>query len=125
MNIRAAHFSDIDAIRKIHERHFKNEFDFCEFQNNFLGCFVTEDDKGIISAGGVRTIAECLIVTDMDRRVRDRKTALYNILQTSMHIANRAGYNQLHAFIQDENWERILYKTGFQKTVGKSLVIGT
>lgn len=123
MNIRAITPEDIREIKKIHEAHFSSEFDFEEFRSHFLGYFVVEDEQGIISAGGVRTIAENVLVTNLDRSVRDRKLALVNVLQTSMFIASRHGYDQLHAFVQDSEFEKHLHKVGFRGTKGKSLVM--
>jgi hypothetical protein len=123
MIIRELRQTDIEKIREIHARHFTHEFKFDEFEKNFLSYFVTENDEGIISAGGVRTIVESVIVTDLDRNVRDRKLALCNVLQASMHVAKISGYDQLHCFIQDKKWQHHLEKVGFRTTTGQSLVL--
>jgi len=124
MNIRSLQLEDIEVIRKIHETHFKNEFEFPDFLNNFLCAFVVENEDGrIISAGGVRAIAESIIVTDKSYPIKDRRAALYQVLDASCFLTKQASFDQLHAFIQDANWLRHLQKIGFSPTKGQALVL--
>src|SRR5438045_2746536 len=105
MNIRAITELDIANIKLIHARFFADEFDFPDFFHNFLCAFLVEDDYGqIISAGGVRTITESILVTNKDVSIRNRYEALNKMLQASMYTCIRTNHDQLHAFIQDESW---------------------
>lgn len=125
MIIRALYPRDFDQVKRIHEKFYKNEFDISEFRSKFLGSFVVLDDnEKVICAGGVRTLAEIILVTDKDISAKVRRKALYETLQVSSCICNRSGYSQLHAFVQDESWLRHLTKAGFVTTKGRSLVIG-
>lgn len=121
--IRALLKRDLIDVKNIHEKFYSKEFDFSEF-NRFITGFVAIDkfDK-IIVAGGVRSIAEAVIVTDKDASVETRIDALNEFLNTAKEVSSEAGYNQLHAFIQDDKWMRHLIKHGFNPTVGKSLVL--
>ena len=124
MKVRALVPSDVDNLREIHEKFYKNEFEFPNFLHGFLCAFAVTDNEGhIISAGGVRSIAESVIITDKSRTPKEKRLALYNVLDASEFITKHAGYDELHAFIQDENWYRHLTKIGFCPTKGKSLVL--
>lgn len=123
MILRNINPKDIDRIREIHQKYFDKEFSFEEFSKHYLNAFLVEDEVGIISAGGVRTITETVIVTDKSRSVRDRKDALLNVLRASIFTATNSGYNQIHAFVQDEDFMRHLINTGFRETKGKALVL--
>lgn len=124
MNIRALKEEDVDKIREIHSRFYKHEFEFPDFLNNFLCSFIVSDDKeGIITAGGVRLIAEVIAITDKGKSVRKRRSGLYQVLDASMFITKKADFNELHAFIQDEKWYNHLKSIGFLPSKGKSLVL--
>lgn len=115
---------DIEKIRKIHSEFYQNEFEFPDFFNNFLCAFVVMDDtSNIITVGGVRPIAEAVIMTDKSFSVRDRRTALYQMLDASEYVARHSNFRELHAFIQDEKWYKHLVKNGFLPTKGKPLVL--
>lgn len=124
MKIRALVPSDIEEIRKIHHEHYTHEFDFPDFLHNFVCAFVvTDDNEKIISAGGVKLIAESIVVTDKNYSVRDRRTALCYVLDASEFITKHADFKELHAFIQDDDWYNHLKKIGFLPTRGKPLVL--
>lgn len=125
MTIDRLTLEDIGRLRVIHEKYYNEEFSFPDFTNKFISHFVVSDDSGdIICGGGVRTILESLIITDKSFSVRDRREALYKVLQASLFAVSRCDYNELHAFIQDEVWLRHLKNVGFKETKGKSLVLG-
>jgi hypothetical protein len=124
MIIRNYQDSDLEQLKIIHERYYKEEFSISEFYQNFLNLFsVVEDDK-IISVGGVRLIAESVIVTDKGYSARQRREALLMMLQSQTFITGRNNYHQLHAFIQDKNWEKQLLEYGFKPCKGDAIFIG-
>ena len=88
-----------------------------------MGAFVLEEGKKIVTVCGLRKIAEIVAVTNKDFSPRDRIRALRCGAEAMMYLANDAKFTQLHAFIQDENWEKLLTKIGFNPTKGKSLVL--
>lgn len=124
MKVRAINPSDINELKIIHDKFFKNEFEFPDFLNEYLSPFVVidEEDK-IITAGGVRTIAETVLITNKDYLIKHRQSALLRSLRMSSYIAGVNGFNQLHAFIQDKNWLRHLKRVGFTETKGQALVL--
>lgn len=121
--IRLMQDSDLAEIKKIHEKYYKKEFTFPDF-NKFLANFVIVHDNQIISAGGVRTIAESVLITNKDLSPRARRAALYDVLNASAYICQKNEYHELHAFIQEDNWYNQLKRIGFKDCVGKALVIG-
>lgn len=124
MNIRVINLNDINQLREIHQKHYKDEFEFPDFFDNFLSSFVvTDGDDKIITGGGVRTIAESVIITDKDYQIPKRRKALHEMLAASAFTASSREYKQLHAFIQDNKWLRHLKRVGFKETVGKSIVL--
>jgi hypothetical protein len=123
MIIRNFQDSDLEQLKIIHERYYKEEFSLNEFMGNFLGLFSAVEDDKIISIAGVRTIAESIMVTDKSFSARQRRDVLLKMLQTQSFITGRSGYNQLHAFVQDENWERQLKDYGFKPCKGNALFI--
>ena len=123
LNIRSIDKNDLQALIKIHKEFYASEFDFPDFVSNYLCVFVIEDQNGIISAGGVRQIAESVIITDKNRSVRTRVEALNKMLQANEFVCRKFGHNQLHAFIQDSGWKEQLIKSGFVPCKGDALVI--
>jgi hypothetical protein len=121
---RAIRLEDVDQLKIIHEKFYKDEFEFPDFFNKFVSSFVvTDDENNIISGGGVRTIIESIILTNKNCSVADRREALYEMLRVSAGTIKLNGYHELHAFIQDEVWMNHLKRAGFVETVGKSLVL--
>src|SRR3990167_8568828 len=100
MIIRALQPSDIDKLREIHTKFYETEFLFPNFLEKFIGSFVVDDNENVISGGGVKSIAESIIITNRDYSPHERKSALLQILQASIFVANRNGFEQLHAFVK-------------------------
>ncbi len=124
MIIRNFQDSDLEQLKIIHERYYKEEFSLNEFMGNFLGLFSAIENDKLICVGGVRTIAESIMVTDKSFSVRQRRDVLLKMLQTQSFVTSRSGYNQLHAFVQDEHWEQQLKDFGFKECKGNALFIG-
>ncbi len=124
MIIRAMTPDDIQPLREIHQRYFKNDFPFPDFTEHFLNAFVVLENDEIITAGGVKTILESVVISNKDMSPVIRRDALQRLLLASMFTAGSFGYDQIHAFVTDDKWRRRLIKSGFQPTAGQSLFIG-
>lgn len=121
--IRALKPDDIESLQVIHRKWFDKDFGFFDFLN---GCslVVTDDNDGsIVCAGGARRIAEIVMVTNKDYPTRNRRKAVYDLMYAIAHLTRLEGFNQIHAFIHDENWERHLIKAGFRPTSGKAMYL--
>lgn len=120
--IREIKVEDLEALKRIHEYYYSEEFNFPDF-SNFICAYVVEDNGKIITAGGIRTIAECIAITDKGLSIRERANALSQVLSASKYFTERHGYKELHCFVQDETWIKHLFKVGFKPTTGHSLVL--
>ena len=123
MNIRAFQLDDLDDVKMLHEKHYKDEFSLPNFANGYFCVFVIEDDEGVLTIGGVRPIMEAVALTNKDRSPRDRLPALYRLIDACSYVAGRNHFNQVHAFIQDKRWSNRLKKMGLKPTKGESLVL--
>jgi hypothetical protein len=120
--IRSVKPEDLGEIRRIYDAHFKEQFDPPDFMN-FICAFVIEDEQGIITAGGIRDIAECVAVTDMNRPVLDRSKALYRLLDASVFVCKQWEYDRMYAWSQSPSWAGRLKKEGFRPHQGQSLIL--
>jgi len=116
--------SDINELKRIHEKFFEKEFSFNDLFGNALSSLVVTDDNDKIIVGGqVVLITEARIITNKDINIEERRRALFAILDHfKMSIASK-GFDQLHAFVQDDKWEQHLKKYGFKETKGQALVV--
>lgn len=125
MLVRTLKESDLPKIQEIHKNFYAGEFDLEEMFSNSIGLFaITDENDKIICVGGVRPIAEVVLITDKNRTVKERRSALLKVLDASEFVAKNSGFDQIHIFVKDEDWVRHLMKTevGFKPTVGKALV---
>jgi hypothetical protein len=122
LRIRALRAADYSQIKEIHEKYYKEEFDLPDFVKNYVAAFAIEDGNGIVSACGLRTIAEAVAVTDKDRTARTRRSALLIGSEALAYVAGQFGYDQFHVFVQDPIWQSQLMKAGFELTRGDGLV---
>ncbi len=124
MIIRAIQESDFNQLKEIHSLFYKNEFSFPDFTTNYLCSFVVVDESNHIIVGcGMKMILESIALTDKRFSARVRRNALYEILNASGYMANKNGFDQIHCFIQDDNWNLQLQKAGFKATKGNGLVL--
>lgn len=124
MMCRSFNPNDFNTIKQIHEEYYANEFSFEEFLDKLYCSFVVTDEHDtIITAGGVRTISELVLVTDKAFTPKIRREALLEILKTSMFYAKKHGYNSLHATGQDDVWLEQMKRYGFRELVGKMLIM--
>ena len=99
----------------IWKKYYKDEIPlFPDFFDKYLCAFVVEQEGHIVVGGGVRTIAESVILTNKSFTPRQRVVALREVLHASKYVANRSGYNNLNAFIADESWKKHLIRIGFK-----------
>jgi hypothetical protein len=114
----------IDRAKEIHEVHYKSQFELPDFLNDFLLVYSSINKDGqLVSIAGVRPILEMIAITDPSKSARDKYHAVYDILQASMFTAAANKYDQLHAFIQDPHWKKVMLKRGFNESKGQALVI--
>ena len=123
LKIRSLNSYDHNRIKAIWEKHYSSQFEFPDFITKYLFSFaVTDDMNRIICAAGIRTIAEVVLMTNLDIEIEQRRMAFLEVLESSSFVASSRGYDQIHAFVQDEKWKNHLIQHGFRETKGVSLV---
>ena len=123
--IREIQIGDYDRLKYIHEKYYKHEFEFPDFLNHFLCAFtIIGDDGDIVLTGGIRTIVECVALTDKNKSPFIRRKALVELMAASQYVMDRSGYDEMHAFVQDDKWLDQLKRSGFRNTRGQSIVLG-
>lgn len=123
MNSRSINKGDLNKLKSLHELYFKDEFDFPSFMNGYNCSFLVEDENNeIVVAGGIRPIAEVVLLTNKSLSVRSRMLGLKEFLNISKYIGERFNYESLHAFVQDPVWMKQLLKSGFSPTKGQSIL---
>ena len=123
MIIRALELNDLEQLKQIHAKFYANEFELPNFFNGFLGSFIIIDGDEIVTVSGVRPIAESIAVTNKDVSARKRREALFKVLEISSFICRNSGFDQLHAFINDSDWNRQLKRNGFNDCKGNALFL--
>jgi len=78
-----------------------------------LCAYVVEEDGRIVTAGGVRAIAEICLITDLNQTTRTRVTALREVLDASLYIAKEFRFDWLHAITDDPSWANQMKRNGF------------
>ena len=115
---------DLDELKLIHRKFYEDEFSLSDFLSHLNGVTIrNEEDGSIVLCGGIRPIIECVLITDKSKSVRERRYALHRLLEIARYATKSTGHNQLHAFVQDDNWERHLGRAGFNRTRGQALVL--
>lgn len=120
--IRNTQDNDFHIIYKVWAKHFRGQFEFPDFVKEFLCTFTVMDEDKVIAVAGIKPIIESIIILDQDFSPRARRKALYEILSTSEYVGRQHGFNQLHAFIQEEKYLETLLNRGFELTKGKAVV---
>jgi hypothetical protein len=115
--------ADVEKAKELHALHFAKEFDFPDFLK-YVCAFVIEDEHNeIVTVGGIRSIAECVAVTDMSKDPRVRLTALYQLLHASTFVCQKSDYDQMYVWSQNPRYTRRLMRNGFRPPDGQSLIL--
>jgi hypothetical protein len=118
--IRPIKESDINKLKIIHEKYYQSEFSFPDFFSKYLFAFIVENSfHDIICAGGVRTCAEMIAITDKECSIRDRVESLDDLLTCSIFTTKKYGYNNLNVLASDQKWLKQLMTRGFNFPVEK------
>lgn len=113
-------------VDSIYKRYFSNnEYPNFLDKGKFPCSFVVSHHEGeIIVAGGVKNIAEAVIVSDQSIPSSTRLDALLQSLGSIINIARDMNHKQVHVFVNDdENYVKVLQKFGFKLLDAKVLVL--
>jgi hypothetical protein len=113
IKIRRLEAKDKEIIKKLHESYY-NEFELPNFYNGFLSQFaIVDENDDIIVAGGVRPIAESIIVTDQTMSRIKIGRALVEAHRASLYTCAINKIDELHAFVTNEQYASHLIRHGF------------
>jgi hypothetical protein len=126
MIIREPKPEDKEEIDSIYNAFF-DHLEYPDFFNrDIFPCpFVVTDDEGkIILAGGVKQIAEVVVLSDQDLGKRTRFDALLQALGSTIFIAQGMKHHQIYVFVQgNEKYVKTLQKFDFKPLDAKVLVL--
>jgi hypothetical protein len=119
MKIRGATTRDFSAIDKLFKQYnFKLDIPHLEM------LMVAESEDGeLLGVCSLVTLLECAFLCDKDIKLRDRVSALKELVAVGNREANSLGYDVVHAFTENGQVERTLKKHfEFQDASGKVLI---
>lgn len=113
MIIRYLEPRDLDKIKEIYDKFFSG-MEFPDFTNRFHCTFVVVDETGIVAVGGLRPLAEAVVLTNGYRSVRTRRDALLELHNALTYSAQKLDYNRIFAFTFDEKYaQHLVERIGF------------
>ena len=122
--IREIQDKDIDQLRKLHQAYFANEFRFDDFLNGLMFSFtVVDDNDNLVLSGGVRNILEVVAITDKEQSIFKKRTAYSQLIHSCGFVAERLGYEGLHAFVQGDRWIDALKSQGWTNCKGNAFFL--
>lgn len=120
LKIRSVNKNDIPFLRGIHEKYY-SELEMIDFTKLLNGFVIETENDEFIMAGGVKPLAETLLLTDKEIPLTTIGRALIEAQRISMFTCANFQIEDLVAFVFDENYAKHLIKHGFQKREGISL----
>jgi len=123
MIIREAKEADKPWVDKNHKKFFDGN-EYPDFFNYSCPFTITDDSGNIILVGGVKMLAEAVIITDISKPVGTRYDALLQALGSSISIVKEMGHKQFYVFVNnDEQYIKHLQKFNFRLIDAKLLVL--
>jgi hypothetical protein len=120
--IRLMNEDDVDKLREIHEKYYKESFSFPIDNRILLDKYVVVDDNGeIIIFGTLQIQAELIAISDLSRSIKERLEAYHKMFQAILFTAGKNNLT-IQASANNEDWERHLKKVGFKDPVDKILI---
>lgn len=119
MKVRSLEPSDIPLLTELHKKYYQ-DLGLPDFTKG-LCSFVIEND-GPIVYGMVKTFVEITILTDKSKFSREKRDALYKVLDISSYVAKHHGFDELHAFTNDDKYAQALLKRGFIRASRNALI---
>lgn len=118
-------FGHEDEAKRIHQAFFVDEFGYPLNDKKVISKIASFDDNGVpVVVGGLKIILEAVLLTDKLRTKREIHKAFHEVLTAFQAIGHNLSFDELHAFVQDENWEQVLKKHyNFRSTKGRGLLV--
>lgn len=123
MKYKPAQIHDVPEIRRIYKQQ-EDKFDLPYADAEVAGVAVDDDDK-IVGFIMIRRIAETILVLDLERSKKHRIQALQELFAGALLESRIADIDQIHAFVQDPKFSKLLKKHfGFETCIGEALIYG-
>jgi N-acetylglutamate synthase-like GNAT family acetyltransferase len=123
MDIRFLEPEDYHQIKIMYNVHFK-DMEYPDFWNNFQCVYVVHKENKIIAVGGLRPMAEAIVLTEQSESIRTRRDALMHIYNALTYSAKKLKYNSMYAFTYDDNYSRhLVERMGFQPVKESKLLV--
>lgn len=121
MILRSMTHLDSLELEEMSQRYYP-EFNSPEFEDNYFNKFtICHNNNEIIMGGGMRNIAEVVLVTNKEQNKHLLGDALIKSLGYCVNGARQKNIDFLHAFVKDESYAKHLIRHGFEIREGKSL----
>lgn len=123
MIIRPYKQSDFKSVDRIYKKFHQQNF-FIPDATNVVTSAIVENEGKFIAFGMVKLFAEAILVLDLNESKRNKTEAIQELMLEALAASKDRGLSQLHTFIQDEYFARMMKKHyNFQDCVGKALVL--
>ena len=109
MELRSFRWSDVEAISKIWKDHHANLYGLPNRRTAIVDA-VVEDQGEIIGYGQVKLFAEGMLFLDKSKSVKTRIQALKLFMLEAFRGTERAGLQEMYAFIEDPAFALLLEK---------------
>lgn len=120
MNIRPMWFDEYDLLDKLSAKNYPT-FDKPDFKDGYYDKFVVHDTEGVILGGGIRKIAEVVLVTNVNRRTVTIGRGLVKALGHCVNSAREQNIDFLYAFCDNPDYENHLIQHGFTRIDARPL----
>jgi len=112
LKTRSVNKKDIPFLRALHEKYY-SEFEMIDFTKLLNGFIIETEKDEFVMAGGVKPLAETLLITDKEMPLTTIGRALIEAQMISMYTCNAFKIEDLVAYVNDENYAKHLMKHGF------------
>lgn len=120
MELRPTNKNDEKKLVEIYENFYAHEFPL-NFSNTFA--HVLAEDDEILGFGWLDLMVESNVILNLNAKQRNKFEALRKIIEYGTQVANKAGFNQIHAFPKDVRFSNILEKhLKFKRITSECLV---
>jgi len=120
MYIRRMKKDDEQFLQELSRKNFP-EFEPPDYHDNYFEKFIIESDGELLIGGGMRKIAEVVLVTDISKSDVKLGKALIQILGHCIFKAKENDIDFLYAFCQNPAYEKHLIMHGFERIRGNPL----
>ena len=110
MHLRRYRNSDLEAVSKLWEKYYKEEFSLPSLFPEIIEAVIEDDWGEIVGFGVVKVFAEAVMILDKDRTTRERVETLDLLMDFAVDGVRAANLKQLHVFVSDGNFGNILKK---------------